>query len=92
MPVIISKKRIKEANSKRSGWKASLQSWHKIAKAADWKNFPGVKQSWRNVDLVGIDIANNRARLVAHVDYKYHLVFYSVHRRARRILKVRVET
>ena len=57
----------------------NTESWYKIAKAADWKNFPGVKQSWRNADLVGIcvvfDIANNRARLVAHVDYKYHLVF-----------------
>ena len=76
---IITKKRIKEASSEHSEWKASLESWYKIAKAADWKNFPGVKQSWRNVDLVGIcvvfDIANNRARLVAHVDYKYHLVF-----------------
>ena len=51
---IITKKRIKEANSEHSEWKASLESWHKIAKAADWKNFPGVKQSWRNVDLVGI--------------------------------------
>jgi mRNA-degrading endonuclease HigB of HigAB toxin-antitoxin module len=62
MPVIISKKRIKEANSKRSGWKASLQSWHKIAKAADWKN-PGVKQSWRNVDLVGICVVfDNRIK------------------------------
>jgi mRNA interferase HigB len=57
---------------------ASLESWHKITKAADWKNFPEVKQSWRNVDLVGIcvvfDIANNRARLVAHVDYKCRIV------------------
>jgi hypothetical protein len=51
---IMSKKRIKEANSKRPEGKASLESWHKIAKAADWKDFPGVKQSWRNVDLVGI--------------------------------------
>jgi mRNA interferase HigB len=76
---IITKKRIKEASSEHSEWKASLESWYKIAKAADWKNFPWVKQSWRNVDLVGIcvvfDIANNRARLVAHVDHKYHLVF-----------------
>jgi len=76
---IITKKRIKEASSEHSEWKASLESWHKITKAADWKNFPEVKHSWRNVDLVGIcvvfDIANNRARLVAHVDYKNHMVF-----------------
>jgi mRNA interferase HigB len=76
---IITKKRIKEASREHPEWKASLESWHKITKAADWKNFPEVKQSWRNVDLVGIcvvfDIANNRARLVAHVDYKYHMVF-----------------
>jgi len=76
---IITKKRIKDVISEHSEWKASLESWHKITKMADWKNFPDVKQSWRNVDLFGMcvvfDIANNRARLVAHVDYKYHMVF-----------------
>lgn len=76
---IISKKRIKNAISEHSEWRASLESWHKITKTADWRNFADVKESLRNVDLVGIcvvfDIANNRARLVAHVDYKYHLVF-----------------
>ncbi len=76
---IITKKRIRDAITEHSEWKASLESWHKITRAADWKNFPDIKQSWRNVDLVGIcvvfDVANNRARLVAHVDYKYHLVF-----------------
>jgi mRNA interferase HigB len=75
---IITKKRIKEASREHPEWKASLESWRKITKAADWKNFPEVKQSWRNVDLVGIcvvfDIANNRARLVAHVDYKCRMV------------------
>jgi len=35
---IITTKPIKETNSEHSEWKASLESWHKIAKAADWKN------------------------------------------------------
>lgn len=76
---IITRKRIKAAIDEHSEWRASLESWLKIAIEADWKNFPEVKQSWRNVDLVGIcvvfDIANNRARLITHVDYKYHLIF-----------------
>ena len=76
---IITRRRIKEAIDEHSEWRASLESWLRIAKNADWKNFSDLKQSWRNVDLVGIcvvfDIANNRARLITHVDYKYHLVF-----------------
>jgi mRNA interferase HigB len=76
---VITTRRIKEAIAEHSEWRASLEAWHTITKAADWKNFPDVKQSWCNVGFVGIcvvfDIANNRERLIAHVDYKYHLVF-----------------
>ena len=42
---IITKKRIRDAITEHSEWKASLESWHKITKAADWKNFPDIKQS-----------------------------------------------
>jgi mRNA interferase HigB len=76
---VVTKKRIKETSAVHSEWKASLQAWYKAASAADWKNFPEVRQSWKNSDRVGIcvvfNIANNRARLIAHVDYKYHFVF-----------------
>jgi mRNA interferase HigB len=76
---IITKRKIREAIKAHSEWRASLESWHKIVKAADWHNFPDIKQSWRNVDLFNIcvifDIANNRARLITHVDYRHHLVF-----------------
>jgi mRNA interferase HigB len=76
---IITRRRIKEAVAEHSEWKASLEAWHRIVKVADWTNFLGVKQSWSNVDLVGIclvfDIANNRSRLIAHVNYRYRLVF-----------------
>lgn len=46
---IITKKRIRNAISEHSEWKASLQSWDKITKAADWKNFPDIKQSWHSL-------------------------------------------
>jgi len=76
---IISPKKIREAVAEHSEWEASLNSWRKITKLADWKNFPDVKRSWRNVDLVGscivFDVQHNRCRLIARIFYEAHRVY-----------------
>ena len=76
---ILSRKRIREASAKHPEWEASLAAWHRITKGADWKNFPDVKRSWRNVDGVGscvvFDISNNKCRLISYINYRSQKVF-----------------
>jgi mRNA interferase HigB len=76
---IISRKAIREAVSRHREWSASLDGWYKIAKNADWKNFAGVRNSWRNSDIVGpfvvFDISHNRCRLIATIKYKWGVVY-----------------
>ena len=76
---ILSRKRIREASAKHPEWEASLAAWYRITKGADWKNFPDVKRSWRNVDGVGscvvFDISNNKCRLISYINYRSQKVF-----------------
>jgi mRNA interferase HigB len=76
---VISPKRIKEASAEHSEWSASLKTWLRIAKTAKWKNSAELKQSWSNFEKVGIcyvfDIMHNRCRLIAHIDFRFQLVF-----------------
>lgn len=79
---IISPKKIREAIAEHNEWKASLISWRKIVKYADWKHYEDVKRSWRNCDKVGtcvvFDIQHNKCRLIARIFYEAHRV-YIVH-------------
>jgi mRNA interferase HigB len=76
---LISPKKIREAIANHSEWEASLLSWRKIAKAADWKHFSDVRSSWRNCDSVGscvvFDIQHNKCRLIARIFYEAHRVY-----------------
>lgn len=76
---IVSRKAIREAAGNHSEWSASLNAWYKIAKAADWKSFADVRNSWRNSDVVGrfvvFDIGHNRCRLIASIKYKSRMVY-----------------
>ena len=76
---IISRKKIREASAKHPQWAASLSSWYKIVKAAKWKHFPDVKQSWRNADKVGtcvvFDVSHNKCRLIAYIRCDYKKLF-----------------
>ena len=76
---MISRKKIREAAAKHSEWEGSLHAWYRVVKYADWKHFQAVKQTWRNVDRVGrcvvFDIANNRCRLIAWINYGSQKLF-----------------
>lgn len=76
---IISRKAIREASGKHTEWSASLKAWYKITKAADWKNFADVRNSWNNSDSVGrfvvFDISHNRCRLIATIKYEWKMVY-----------------
>jgi mRNA interferase HigB len=76
---IVSRKAIRKAARSHSEWGASLNTWYKITKNADWRNFADVRNSWRNSDMVGrfvvFDISHNRCRLIATIKYKWRLVY-----------------
>ena len=76
---VISRKKIRDASEQHPEWEASLSAWYRIAKNADWTNFPDVRQSWRNSDSVGtcivFDLSHNKCRLIAWVNYRSKKVF-----------------
>jgi mRNA interferase HigB len=76
---VVSRKAIREAAAKHSEWGASLNSWFKITRNADWEDFADVRNSWKNSDVVGrfvvFDISHNRCRLIATVKYKWRMVY-----------------
>jgi mRNA interferase HigB len=75
----ISPKRIREASARHPEWTASLKTWLRICKTAQWKNSADIKQSWSNFEKVGIcyvfDVMHNRCRLIVHIDFGFQLVF-----------------
>ena len=76
---IISRKAITESSAKHSEWSASLNSWYKIAKAANWNSFEDLKASWKSSDKVGkfvvFDISHNKCRLICTVKYDWKMVY-----------------
>jgi len=59
--------------------KASLESWFTVVRTASWKTPVEMKRVYPNADLVGrrtvFNIAGNKYRLIARVNYQTQLVF-----------------
>ncbi len=76
---VISLKRIREFIEQHADSKASLLAWHDIMRAGVWNNFAELRTTFSRADLVGrrtvFDIANNRYRLTARVNYQSRKVF-----------------
>jgi mRNA interferase HigB len=76
---VISRRRIREAVQSHPEWKASLDAWYRIAKAAEWENFEELKQGFNRADRVGscvvFDISHNRCRLVSYINYRSQKLF-----------------
>jgi mRNA interferase HigB len=76
---VVSRKKIREAIEGHAEWEASLDAWYKVAKAADWRHFPDVRQTWKSSDLVGtcvvFNISHNRCRLITLINFRSHKVF-----------------
>lgn len=60
--------------------RASLESWYEVVRQARWKTPVEMKQVYPRADLVGrrtvFDIAGNKYRLIARVNYRTQLVFF----------------
>lgn len=76
---IISKKKILEFIRAHSDSESSLLAWHGIVKAADWSTPTQVKEVFASVDLVDglfvFNIAQNRYRLIAHINLRGKRVY-----------------
>ena len=57
----------------------SLQAWYKVAGGARWADFTQLRETFPNADQVGrlvvFNLAGNRFRLIARVEYKWQKVF-----------------
>ena len=58
----------------------ALTDWYRIVDKTEWRNFADVKAQFPSCDYVGNDrivfnISGNKYRLIAKVDYAFHLVF-----------------
>lgn len=76
---VISTKKLREFWAKHPKAETSLRAWCTITKLAKWKHFPELRQSFPAADVVGrrtvFDIAGNRYRLIARVNYEAQRVF-----------------
>jgi mRNA interferase HigB len=76
---VISLKRIREFIEKHSDARISLLAWHTTMKAGNWQSFEELKRIFGSADLVGkrtvFNIAHNRYRLIARVNYKTRVAF-----------------
>lgn len=56
-----------------------LKSWYAICAAASWRHFADVKAQFRTASAVGdrvvFNIAGNKYRLVAYINYEFHTVY-----------------
>ena len=59
--------------------KSSLEAWYGVVRRTNWKTPAELKQVYGNADLVGrrtvFNIAGNKYRLIARVNYRSLLVF-----------------
>lgn len=59
--------------------KAGLESWYAVVRSADWQTPAEMKRIYPSADLVGrrtvFNIAGNKYRLIARVNYKSQRVF-----------------
>jgi mRNA interferase HigB len=58
---------------------ASLDTWYRVTRRLDWKSLEDVKSVFPSVDRVGskfvFNIAHNRHRLIAEINFKYRSGF-----------------
>lgn len=76
---IITFTRLKEFYEKYPDAEPSLRSWNKLTKLASWQNFAQLRETFASADKVGkltvFNIAGNKYRLIAYIDYQSQKVF-----------------
>lgn len=79
---IISKKTLKDfyEQSKYSDSKSALEAWHREVLKLDWSNPNEIKEMYRSASIIGdtkvvFNIAGNKYRLIATINYHAKIVF-----------------
>jgi mRNA interferase HigB len=72
---IISRKRLKDFWEVHPQAESPLSAWYQAAKAATWKSFDDVRETFRSADQVGdaivFNIGGNKYRLIVKAEYKF---------------------
>ena len=77
---VIAHRTIVEYGKQYASAKTSLDSWYKITKAAKWKDFRDMKNTFNSADFVGnqryvFDIKGNDYRLVGKVLFTQQIIY-----------------
>ena len=69
-----------ESTSAHADARESVMAWYRQVKAADWANPAHVKQEFRSVSILQdgravFNIAGNKYRIVAWINYPYRVVY-----------------
>jgi mRNA interferase HigB len=76
---IISRKRLREAVSAHADLEASLDTWYRVAKSADWKSIEDVRKTYPNADPVPpytvFNIKGNKYWLIVKIEDRFGLAF-----------------
>ena len=67
--VVLAKSVVKAAAIRHPGCAQALNEWYAVTRAASWKDFLAVKQTYRNTDYVApdrlvFDVCGNRLRVI----------------------------
>lgn len=78
---VIAHKRLREHWERpgRGDSEQPLKSWYAVVRAASWAHFADVKLQFGSASAVGervvFNIAGNKYRLVAYINYAFHTVY-----------------
>ena len=76
---VINRRTLKRYYAKHTDAKNVLETWYKVCRKADWKNFNEVKQYYPSADQVGDDrmifnIIHNKYRLIVRFSFRYKII------------------
>jgi len=77
---ILAHRTINEYGKQHASSKTALESWYKTTKAAAWKDFQDIKNTFNSVDYVGnqryvFDIKGNDYRLVGKILFAQQIIY-----------------
>lgn len=76
---IYSKRTLDEFSKVHADVATALNSWHQIAKSAQWQNIQDVKKSYSSADAAGrftiFNIKGNKYRLTVSIDYERQVIY-----------------
>ncbi len=76
---VISRRKLKEAATRRGDLEGPLDAWFRIAKKAQWQNLADVRKTFSNADPVGkwtvFNIKGNQYRLITEIKYVFGRIY-----------------